>query len=333
MGRRTMHHLGVLGLYTESSLHCGAESGSGYVDLPIQRERHTAYPLIPGSTMKGVLRDEMTGRAEGGETVIAEIFGAEGPEKQEGDASRKAPSPGHVTFGDGVLVAFPVRSSGAPFHWVTCPFVLERVGRALGHPILVRDPGDGNSWGRAGGEVLLEENRLKVQAHPTFFVAGGGLERLLGLLPTEDRGFGHTRRIFADRLLIVSDGTFRQLVETATEVVTRIKLNFLGTTTNLDRKEFPRARDEKGVESGPSDWDLEGNLFVQELVPPETLFLCSLRALQGAGRKAAAILKDLPVIRLGGDETIGRGLTHLCWVPGGSGGSGAGSGSRKGAGS
>jgi len=102
---------------------------------------------------------------------------------------------------------------------------------------------------------------------------------------------------------VVRDEDFKVLVETGTEVLTRIKLNDLGTTTTVDKKKA----EELGIE------DREGNLFVEEVVPPETLFLCALRN----GEKATDLvekLKALGVLRLGGDETIGRGLTHLRWV-------------------
>jgi CRISPR-associated protein Cmr4 len=293
-----MNPLGALGLYTETPLHCGAESGSGYVDLPIQRERHTYYPVIPGSTVKGVLRDEMKPGDRLGPDGVRRFFGSD-----EHDNA----SPGSVSFGDGQLVAFPVRSSGAPFHWVTCPFVLERAFRALGNGVVeVESPGRSQAWGRTAGTVLLEELRLEVAAEPGFFSSDGasGLARLLDLLPPEDRGFAHTRKVFPDRLLLVADQDFKELVEIGTEILTRIKLNDLGTTTTVDK--------EKAAELGIKD--REGNLFVEEVVPPETLFLCPLRNGEGA-TELVTQLQALEVLRLGGDETIGRGLTHLRWVP------------------
>jgi CRISPR/Cas system CMR subunit Cmr4 (Cas7 group RAMP superfamily) len=45
-------------------------------------------------------------------------------------------------------------------------------------------------------------------------------------------------------------------------------------------------------------------------VPPETLFLAALRGGNSATDLVNA-LKNRPVIRLGGDETIGRGITHV----------------------
>ena len=300
MGRPTLLAIGTLGLYTETPLHCGAESATGYVDLPVQRERHTGYPLIPGSTLKGVLRDEMKLETRLGDAEVRRLFGSD-------TSDEKSPSPGIVSFGDGVLVAFPIRSSGAPFHWVTCPFVLERVFRALGLSVAaVQAPEKGAAWAKTEGEVLLEEIRLIKKPKPDFFGDGPaiGLTRLMSLLPGADRGFGYTREIFPERLLILDDEDFKELVDVGTEVLTRIKLNALGTTTNIPEGEHPEIQ---GA-------DRQGNLFVEEVVPPETLFLASLRAYGNKG-KLIENLQELAIFRVGGDETIGRGLTHLAWVP------------------
>lgn len=298
MASKTFDDVGVLGLYAETPLHCGAEGGTGYVDLPIQRERHTSYPVIPGSTIKGVLRDELLDAltADG----VRAVFGAEGTKDE------KATRPGTFSFGDGILAAFPVRSSGAPFHWVTCPFVLERVFRALGHSIAVEKPAPRRARARQAGSVLLEEIRLEKTADPDFFAdtLTSGISLLLTLLPDDGRGFSYTRRIFGDRLLIVADEDFKELVETGTEVITRIKLNALGTTATLEGEEHQHL----------SEYDRQGNLFVEEVVPPEALFLASLRGGDTRRTELIEALRKRPVIRLGGDETIGRGVTHLTFV-------------------
>lgn len=302
MASKTFTEIGVLGLYTETPLHCGAEGGTGYVDLPVQRERHTSYPVIPGSTIKGVLRDEL-------KDVLAEadlhaVFGREEIKKEN---EKIAGNPGGASFGDGILVAFPVRSSAAPFHWVTCPFVLERVFRNLGAKAELKTPEKGEAWSaEAGKEVLLEEIRVTCKALPGFFGENGGIETLRKLLPGGDP-FQYTREIFATRLLILTDADFKELVETGTEVLTRIKLNFLGTTANLDKKDLPPE------DQNRPDSDYKGNMFVEEVVPPETLFLAPLRT-GDAGGKLKEALKKRKVIRLGGDETIGRGVTHATFV-------------------
>lgn len=295
MGSKSFRALGVLGLYTETSLHCGAESGTGYVDLPIQRERHTNHPVIPGSTIKGVLRDEFKGKNG---VVIDAIFGSE-----------NATTPGTVSFGDGILVAFPVRSSGVPFHWVTCPLVLERVSRMLGETYPGGSPEEGKAWTKEGSEEVLLEELVVAKQPSSLFVANGCVGRLLELLPPKERGFEYTRRVFLDRLLVVTDTAFRELVDTGADVVTRIKLNVLGTTTNIPKE--GKAKLEQEVGRSLTDDDLKGNMFVQELVPPETLFASPLRA----AATPSLPWSDVTVIRLGGNGTIGHGVTHATWRP------------------
>jgi CRISPR-associated protein Cmr4 len=46
----------ILYLYTETPLHVGTGSGLSNIDLPIQRERTTQYPMIQGSSIKGKMR-------------------------------------------------------------------------------------------------------------------------------------------------------------------------------------------------------------------------------------------------------------------------------------
>ena len=47
----------LLFIHTLTRLHPGSGTALGVVDLPVQRERHTQWPLIPGSSLKGILRD------------------------------------------------------------------------------------------------------------------------------------------------------------------------------------------------------------------------------------------------------------------------------------
>lgn len=291
MGRKTLEPVAILGLYTETALHCGAEGGSGYVDLPVQRERHTYHPVIPGSTLKGVLRDELKGVID--DALHVQAFGSE-----------DAKTPGTISFGDGVLVAFPIRSSHAPFHWVTCPFALERVFRAAGLPLPPASPEPGHAWAQASGDVLLEELRVQKEPHALFADdAGNGkaaIAHLLDLLPGAERGFAYTRSVFLSRLLVLHDNDFRHVVETGTEVLTRIKLTDLGTTTNIPEGEHPE------IEGAGR----KGNMFVEEVVPPETLFFAPLRG-QPTDATTRALAGVPAIIRLGGDETIGRGVTHV----------------------
>ncbi len=293
----------VLGLYTESPLHCGAESGVGYVDLPVQRERHTEYPVIPGSTIKGRLKDE-TKPPKNGESgnghlsadLHRDLFGTM-------DTEERTTTPGSVSFGDGVLAAFPVRSADKPFRWVTCPFAVERVLRMLGEERSLEPVPKDTAWVKAADddtELLLEEIVLTAEEKPELFEKSGPLARLLDLLPADSRGFDYTRKMFLDRLTVVSDQDFGELAKTGTEVVTRIKLTGLGTTTDLKEGEHTEIEGD----------DRKGNLFVEEVVPPEALFAAAVR-MGDLGHRDKLEDAVPPTIQLGGGETIGRGVTHV----------------------
>jgi CRISPR-associated protein Cmr4 len=46
----------IMTMYAVTPCHAGSGSALGTVDLPIQRERHTNWPVIQSSGMKGSLR-------------------------------------------------------------------------------------------------------------------------------------------------------------------------------------------------------------------------------------------------------------------------------------
>ena len=46
----------ILTLFARTPVHVGAGNSVGAVDAPIQRERHTNWPVIQASGMKGALR-------------------------------------------------------------------------------------------------------------------------------------------------------------------------------------------------------------------------------------------------------------------------------------
>jgi CRISPR-associated protein Cmr4 len=279
MGSRSFEPIEVLGLYTETPLHCGAETGTGFVDMPVQRERHSGFPMIPGSTIKGVLRDD----GEWG-TDIDYFFGSD--EKPKTEKTARIPGkPGAVSFGDAFLVAFPVRSSKFPFVWVTCPLILERTYRVLGEPwppaALVLKEGQALING-AEDDVLLEELSVTAKKDDRAILAP-----LTRLLPTGD-AFAYTRQCFSERLLAISDTDFGTIAETGTEIVTRIRIGASGTTN-------------------------DGNLFNEEIVPRDALFASVLRELSDSSPRFPAD-KIPSVIRLGGHETIGRGVTWVSHV-------------------
>jgi len=70
-------------LYALTPIHAGSGQALKAVDLPIQRERHTAWPMVQASGVKGALRDwcEKAWEKNGFEKDLVEcIFGHAGEE-------------------------------------------------------------------------------------------------------------------------------------------------------------------------------------------------------------------------------------------------------------
>lgn len=106
----------LVGLLSETSIHPGAESSGGVVDLPVAREATTDYPVLMGSGLKGALRDIFV-QSKGDKEAKA-VFG-------DHDGA------GGISVTDGRLLLLPVRSLTGHYRWVTCPYILERFQRDL----------------------------------------------------------------------------------------------------------------------------------------------------------------------------------------------------------
>src|SRR5207249_1167237 len=94
-GRGTVGAL--LGIHALTSLHPGSGTALGTVDLPVQRERHTDWPNIAGSALKGVLRDAVREKIKASHENDREKANADdalvamfGPPKADNNASAGA---------------------------------------------------------------------------------------------------------------------------------------------------------------------------------------------------------------------------------------------------
>ena len=153
----------ILYLFTRTPLHVGAGASVGAIDQPIQRERHTGFPIIPGSSIKGVLRDHLFPNAKEGEHADADTFFGRGSKGIEASA-------GHISFGEAKLVAFPVRSAKGAFALAVSPLTLLRLARDAGWNDLVVPSMPEDMLCRAGAKlvipgknaVVLEEYRHKI---------------------------------------------------------------------------------------------------------------------------------------------------------------------------
>src|SRR3990172_5161909 len=115
----------VMFIYTETSLHCGSGTSLGVIDLPIQREKYTNYPVCQASGIKGVVREWFEYKNGERDEKIKYTFG---PTFDRGESE---PHAGAVTFTDGRLLLFPVRSLNGVFAYTTSRFALSRLMRDL----------------------------------------------------------------------------------------------------------------------------------------------------------------------------------------------------------
>lgn len=116
---------GLRSLLAETSVHAGTGAQLGAVNLPIQRERHTGWPTVYGSGLKGVFRDQARA-ARWADTEITAVFGPETSKPEQGETDRHS---GALAISDARLLLFPVRTVGPAFAWVTCPLALARFTR------------------------------------------------------------------------------------------------------------------------------------------------------------------------------------------------------------
>jgi CRISPR-associated protein Cmr4 len=272
-----------------SSIHPGSGTALGVVDLPVQRERHTNWPTIPGTSLKGVLRAEAKSRGMQDEVHKA-VFGP--------DTDNAAEHAGAISFTDARLLAFPVRSLKGVFAWVTCREALNRLRRDL---ILAGgasppDPPAPNAGTAvvAGGSPLKQGSGIVLEEFAFEAVDGAG--PLAGWIADSAIEDPPTCQRMRERLVIVDDDAFGHFAQHATEVTARIALDYETKTVR------------------------EGALFYEEFLPPETLLyslvLAERSRSKGRHMDASQVLDALTgiglrTVQIGAGETIGKGLCAL----------------------
>lgn len=279
----------LLYLYAESPVHAGAADSLDVLDLPVQREAATGYPVIWGQSLKGALRQaasEAGGRWN--ENRVKLIFGsAVGDSSDEGGTT-----PGLLNVGDAQLVAMPVPTLRRTFAWASSAIALGRLARkyaSLGSevpaiPVVASDRGAAADavWTIANDEVL---GPCLVSLFEDDLVRAWAL-RLASDTLGEDPPFAPFAQKLKEDLLVVGSDIIGTLLRECTEQAVRVQLDSFKT-----------------VENGP---------FYSEYLPAETILAASL-LLRGSAdtqdnRDALGELLHGTLLRIGGDETLGKGL-------------------------
>jgi len=268
-------------LYAETQLHAGAGSDLGVIDLPIQRERATKFPIIQG--VKGALRSYATTKAQN--CGVEDIFGSELGTQQDNNTTK----PGCVAFSEAKILLFPVRNPEHLFVWVTCPLALSRYLHAANDGDIEQDImdefalicSDNEALSSTDGQSLfLEEIKVNQKKYNKL---GSVFEKLSCSAPI---------KLLEDRMkkdtVVVSDDLFSKIVETMTEVVPRIAI-------------------ENGVAK-------KGSLWYEEYLPQDTVMYFVARTTNYGNKNHLDDLRkmiDGKLISIGGKETVGKGMA---WV-------------------
>lgn len=315
-------------MLAESPVHVGSGTELGLVDLPIQREKHTGFPKIESSGIKGCFREAFespavkerlrgflgNGSADDSrlKRLIDQVFGPD-----QGDLHS-----GALGFTDGRLIAFPVKSMKGVFAWITCPHAVEKLRSELAmtdiHDMPVSPPENTVTeksnvvFDRDGSnKVVLEEYTFQVEKDTS---CSAFAEWLANAIFGAVEGAGDSMTYWRDRmknnLVVLPNDDFRDFVELSTEVVAR---------TRIDPETGTVAK---------------GALFYEEYLPQESvLYTLALAApiyqkkeakddyFKREGKDEAALVLELfkecvpDVIQIGGNATIGKGLVRLS-IPG-----------------
>ncbi|WP_033933218.1 type III-B CRISPR module RAMP protein Cmr4 [Vibrio cholerae] len=280
----------VYHLFSQTILHCGSGQSVGIVDQPIARERASNLPIVPGSTVRGVLKAFIshTEQTEVKPTLSQSLFGYD---KQDGEPSFA----GALSITDAHLLLLPVRTVYGIFAYATCPFILQRYKKDRKLDLTVPTPADEQALHPKGNPnhqdnlMVLEDLDLKAQEcdHTQQWA-----EYIAQTLYAKDSAY------FSDmskRIIVLPDTIFSFLAETATEIRTRIRIN---------------------QETGVVD---NGALWTEESLPAESVLwgvysVDASRLNDKNGDKQLMfndIINNKPLLQIGGNVGTGNGLVQF----------------------
>jgi CRISPR-associated protein Cmr4 len=279
----------IFGLYSITPVHAGSGAELSVIDLPIQRERHTGFPMIWGQSLKGVLRRayEKLSKNKGNTEII---FGP--------PTDRAHEHAGAISVGDAKILLFPVRSLKGVFAYVTCPLVLERLKRDLEFLGVANDfevppvnedravVSENSSIKINQKEIVIEDIVLNVEGDDEYI---SSLTKTISMISPIS--------IDKSKIAVVHNDVFTNFVQTATEVVARLRIK---------------------SETGTVD---SGALWYEEYLPSDTLLYSVIavgkpkRTIDGLST-AKDIVKELmsfggKFVQVGGNETVGKGFVKL----------------------
>lgn len=298
-------------LIVETPLHAGSGDDLGIVDLPIQREKHTDYPKIEASGLKGSLREVFEGQKSAlPKALIDEFqtFNSENYEKQ-GIHPTFGPDKGDVYAGalgftDARLLLFPVKSMKGVFAWLTCPAILERFRNDL-ELAKIKVPELGqleqmvNKVPISSG-LIVKENKIVVEEYTFEVTPDEACSKISLWLSTnvlpDGSEYAFWRNKMKTDIVILSNDDFRDFVTLSTEVIARTKIGETGT-----------------VEAGALWYEeyLPSDSIMYSLILASPIFNGDIKIFSDENRVLSFFKKGLPsIVQIGGNATLGKGLVR-----------------------
>ena len=315
---------------TLSSTHVGSGSDLGFVDLPIQREKHTGFPKIEASSLKGSLREALENVSVSKKKAFIEklkessaeqinlvdldnalnysvalnlVFGYD-EDSLDGKVIEvfedNKEFAGAIGFSDARILLFPVRALKDVFVWITSSSVLKNFKREI--KLTSKNVDLDSSIELKENEVIISSDNLQINnkvvleeyTFNTVKIDNSYSKKLSAFLGES---------VIENKLVIVNDNVFSDFVQNATEVITRTKIdNVTGTVAT-------------------------GALFNEEYLPPETfMYFLTFSSPILHTAKDKSIFKNnysedsvydffknnLPeVIQVGGNATLGKGIIEI----------------------
>jgi len=274
-------------LHALSPLHCGIGQAADVVDLPIARSRATKLPIVPSSSLRGVLRQSIS---DADSDFAENLFGT----------GSKA---GDLSVGDGNLLLLPVRCLAGVVSYVTSPFILRRYRRdgiiASGNwPTVPECKKEDRALVVPGSVNCIDE---KLVLEDLDLQAGEWKEAKEWAEIVAERVHAGDPKAQGDlicRFAILPDNVMQHLAETATEIRTRIAID-----------------PGKGTAR-------EGALWHEEALPAESVLWGLMASTKDGAQDNFARLREVlspgETLQVGGNAGIGAGLARLLLVGEGS---------------
>lgn len=296
----------VMFIYTETSLHAGSGISLGVIDLPIQREKYTDYPVLQASGIKGAVRDWFETNKSNDRVKM--VFG---PDTIGGEGEAFT---GAATFTDARLLLFPVRSLKGVFAYTTSCFALNRLKRDLAMAKVkvewnVPAEPQNNQLLGIQDSSLIEDGKVVLEEYTFDFKPDNDVKKIADWLSTNAFPNGDEYQFWREKvkkdLVILPEDAFKDFVKLSTEVQARIRI------INETKTVAP------------------GALFSEEALTPDTLLYSVVMANDPFKDNRPTDLQDANAAidficqlngnrtQFGGDTTIGKGIVNIKFLDGG----------------